>query len=237
MSFEIKKNPNKIAVLGTGDGWQLFPQLSDHTVYALNDYVYTDKYQIMPDILFIMDVLDEKPQVVAGQQNLQDVIQRVNKLGIPLVAPFKYDEVPSSIAFPIRECAKEFGLPYFNNTIAYMIAYALLQWVKNPNNELKQIDIYGVNQKSSSEYFYEKAGVEYWLGVANGRGVKITINGDKSELLSNKDRFGGNLLYGYNATYQEIVGNEGRFGESVIKKLLVPPKPFSRTVRRINYES
>lgn len=228
--FEIKKNPDKIAILGTGHGWDLFPMVTDHTIYALNDYVYVDKYKIKPDVLFIMDVLDEKPQVVAGIQNLSDVIYRINKLKIPLVAPFKYEEIPLSEAFPLKECIKAFGLPYFNNTIAYMIAYALLKGAK-------EIDIYGVNQRSSSEYFYEKAGVEYWLGVANGLGVKITIHGDKSELLANKDRLGGSMLYGYNATYEQIEANEARFGESVIKRLIGPAKQFSKTIRRINYES
>ena len=118
MSFEIEKDPKKIAILGSGSGWNLFPLVSDHTIYALNDYVYAEKYQIKPDILFIMDVLDEKPQVVAGVQNLGEVIQRINKMGIPLIGPFRYAEIPKSKAFPLEECAKRFGMAYFTNTIA-----------------------------------------------------------------------------------------------------------------------
>lgn len=225
--FEVKKDPNKWIIAGTGDGWQLMPQTTDHIVFCLNDYVYAEKYGIKPDLLCIMDVLNEKPQVVAGVSNLGDVIDRINKLGVPLIAPFKYEEIPLSQAFPLKACAEVFGQPYFTNTIAYMIAYALLKGAK-------EIDLYGINQASSSEYFYEKAGVEYWLGVANGLGVKITINGDKSELLANKARFGGTILYGYNETYPNILHGEKTFGEAVIKKLVVPAKPASRTVRKIN---
>ena len=226
--FEIKKNPEKIAICGTGSGWELLPIQSDHTIYCLNDYVYAEKYGVTPDVLFIMDILDEKPMVVAGMQNLGEVIQRINKMGVPLVAPFKYAEIPKSEAFPLEECEKQFGMAYFTNTIAYMIAYALLKGAK-------EIDIYGVNQASSSEYFYEKSGVEYWLGVANGRGVKISINGSKSELLSNKARFGGGLLYGYNQTAQDIKQLKEKFGTAIIHKLLAPEKPYSRIVRKVNH--
>ncbi len=225
--FKIKKNPNKFAILGSGSGWELFPENSDHTVYALNDYVKGERYGIMPDVLFIMDVLDEKPMIVAGMDNLGGIIKRINDMAIPLVAPYKYAEIPLSEAFPIKQAVKEFGIPYFTNTIAYMIAYAMLKGAK-------EIDIYGVNQASSSEYFYEKSGVEYMIGVANGRGIKITIHGERSELLGQKARFGGALQYGYNQTYQQILAAEEKFGTPIIKKLLSPAKPVSKTVRQVN---
>jgi len=224
--FQIKKNPKKWAILGSGSGWNLFPTQSDHTVIALNDYVYTERYGISPDYLAIMDVLDEKPLIVAGVSNLGDVISRINKMNIPLIAPFRYAEIPLSEAFPLEECVKVFGLPYFTNTISFMIAYALLKGAT-------EIDLYGINQASSSEYFYEKAGVEYWLGIANGLGVKITINGDKSELLMNKSRFGGGLLYGYNMDYNGILEAKKKFGEQIVKTLSTPERPYSKTVRKI----
>lgn len=226
MSFELEKRPDKIAICGTGDGWNLLPVNSDHTIYCLNDYVKFERYGVKPDILFIMDVLDEKPLIVSGVDNLGDIIHRINKLGVPLVAPFKYAEIPKSEAFPIKECAERFGLPYFTNTIAYMIAYALIKGAK-------EIDIYGVNQASNSEYNLEKAGVEYWLGVANGMGVKLRINGDRSELLRNKLRWGGGILYGYNQSYEQVLQTNEKFGEQTVIKLLTPPNAVSRTVRQV----
>ncbi len=227
MPFDIRKDPKKFMILGSGSGWELAPKVSEKTIYALNDYVYQERYGIKPDLLFIMDVLDEKPLIVAGISNLGDVVARINAMKVPLIGPFKYEEIPLSEAFPLEECAKEFGLPYFNNTIAYMIAYALLKGAE-------EINIYGVNQASSSEYFYEKASVEYWIGVANGKEVKVVINGDKSELLSNKMRFGGNLLYGFNQTYEQITQAKEKFGEPIVKKLFAPSQPKSRTVRQVN---
>lgn len=227
MPFDIRKDKAKWIVAGTGSGWDIMPRITEKTLFVLNDYIYTEKYGVKPDYLCIMDVIDEKPQIVSGINNLGDVISRINAMKVPLIAPFKYEEIPLSEAFPLEECIKEFGMPYFNNTIAYMIAYAMLKGAK-------EIDLYGVNQASSSEYFYEKASVEYWLGIAVGRGVKVTINGDKSELLSNKMRFGGNLLYGYNQTFQSIIDAKTKFGEPIIKRLLLPSKPFSRIIRKVN---
>lgn len=224
--FDIKKKKDSFLILATGSGWEHTPKLTDKVIYALNDYVLVEKYQIMPDILFIMDVLDEKPQIVSGMNNLKDIVARINNLKCRFIAPFKYDEIPLSEAFPVDECVRQFGAPYFTNTICYMIAHALM-------NGAKEIELFGVNQASSSEYFYEKAGVEYWLGIANGRGVKVTINGDKSELLSNKTRFGGNLLYGYNQTYEQLKEAEAKFGHPTIKKLSnqqINPSKFTRNI-------
>lgn len=224
--FDIKKRKDSYIILATGAGWEYAPKFSDKIIYALNDYVFTEKYQIMPDILFIMDVLDEKPQIVSGINNLQEVVARINKMQVRLMAPFKYEEIPLSEEFPLTDVVKRFGAPYFTNTICYMIAYALMQGAK-------EIEIFGVNQASASEYSYEKAGVEYWLGIANGMGVKIIINGDKSELVQNKTRQ-GNILYGYNQSYEQIVEADRKFGKPTVKSLSNTNIPKSRITREIN---
>src|SRR5438105_4703387 len=110
--FDIKKKKDSFLILATGSGWEYVPKLTEKTIYALNDYVLMEKYQILPDVLFIMDVLDEKPQIVSGVNNLKDIVARINQLKCKFIAPFKYDEIPLSEAFPINECAKQFGSPY-----------------------------------------------------------------------------------------------------------------------------
>lgn len=230
MPFKIFRNKKKVAVVGTGTGWELLPVQSDHTVYCLNDFVNFEKFQVKPDILFIMDILDEKPQVVSGIQNLGETIQKINKLGCPLIAPYKYAEIPKSEAFPIHECVKEFGIPYFTNTICYMIAYALMKGAE-------QIDIFGVNQAGSHEYLEEKGGVEYWIGVAVGRGVRVTINGKDSGLLKYKGRYGNSQLYGYLMNYEQIVSAEQKFGVPIVKQLSAPKPPVGRLVRNVNHDS
>lgn len=227
MAFEIKKDPTRVFICATGSGWEHLPRNSEYTIYALNDYVRQEKYGVKPDLLFIMDVLDEKPQIVAGQDDLGSVVARINQMRVPLIAPYRYEEIPLSQAFPIDQCVKEFGIPYFTNTICYMIAYAMLQGAK-------EIAFYGVNQAGSHEYAEEKGGVEYWIGMAVGRGIKVTINGKDSQLLNYKGRYGNGILYGYLQSYEEIKMLKQRFGEIPVRRLTAPKPLKSRNVRHVN---
>ncbi len=210
----IKKDPKKVRLLGKGTGWDQCPDNDEFEVWGLNGLLFSHKKL---DRIFMMDVLDEMPSVVSGMWELDKVIERANELKIPLVAPMRYEEIPTAEAFPIKEAAREFGKPYFNNTIAYMICYALLKGVK-------EIQFYGINQAGGTEYFYEKGCVEYWIGLATGMGVAISIHGKHSELLINKARHGGSILYGYNVTYDQLDRTERKFGETIVKKLLEPKK-------------
>lgn len=203
----------RVRLLGKGLGWELCPDRQPGwELWGLNGLLFANKKL---DRIFMMDILDEMPSVKSGTWELQDVIEQANKLKIRLVGPYKYDEIPTSEAYPIDEAIREFGIPYFNNTIAFMIAYALLHGVE-------ELQIWGINQASGTEYFYEKGCVEYWLGIASGMGVKVSVHGKHSELLTNKDRYGGNKLYGYNASYEAITRSRERFGDFTIKKLLAP---------------
>jgi len=230
MAFELKKDNTKWIIGGTGAGWELMPKQTNSMVMVLNDYIQIEKYVIKPDYLMMMDFLDEKPQVVSGTQNLGDTIMRINNMKVPLIAPYKYEEIPLSEQFPLKECVERFGMPYFTNTICYMIAYVLLEGAK-------EIELFGVNQAGSHEYTEERSGVEYWLGIAVGMGIKVTIHGKDSQLLKFKGRYGGAgeaILYGYLQPYSVIMENEKRFGEIIVRKLIGQKQPYSRLVRKVN---
>lgn len=81
--------------------------------------------------------------------------------------------------YPLQEIITEYNSGYFACSIAYMIAYAMYKGVK-------KINLYGVDMSIGSEYQYERPSVLYWIGRAEGLGVKVntTINT-------------GNFLYGY----------------------------------------
>lgn len=228
MAFKIRKNPQLVAICGTGRGWEHLPIKSTHTIYCLNDFIFIDKYQIQPDVLFLMDILDEKPKIVSGIDNLGEVVERINKMGCPLIAPCRYAEIQNSHAFPLEEAVAKFGTPYFSNTIAYMVCFALLQGAK-------EIEFFGVNQAGAHEYTEEKGSVEYWIGIAVGMGVKVTINGKDSQLLKHKGRYGRNILYGYNTDYEGYLRDKQHYGEAVIKQLSAPTPNVARVARKVNH--
>jgi len=84
--------------------------------------------------------------------------------------------------FPIEAILKKFPTRFFSNTIAYMIAYALLntKTIQTEDDPLpKVVDgynkiwFYGIDMMTTTTYIQEKGGVEFWMGIALGMGVKI----------------------------------------------------------------
>lgn len=242
--FEPKKDTKQIAICGTGQGWQLIPPMTNKVVYCLNDFIRTEKYRVRPDVLFIMDVLSEKPQIVSGFDNLGGVVAKINELKVPFIAPYKYEEIPLSQAFPIEEAYNEFGWPYFGNTIAYMICYALLDFINqerekgNEGRDLRgyRIDTYGINQAGSVEYLEEKGSVEYWLGVANGMGVTVSVHGENSQVLKYNRRSPVSILYGYNMDFNSVMMQKKQLGETVVKRLSNLPRDIQKVIGK-NHDS
>lgn len=73
--------------------------------------------------------------------------------------PFPFDEVIGSVPFP-----------YFENSIAYQIAFAMMQ-------EPDEIGLWGVHMMGRREYIAERPSVTYLIGLAQGKGIKITMPG------------------------------------------------------------
>ena len=88
--------------------------------------------------------------------------------------------------YPIDEIVEFFGVDYFSNTVDYAIALAIYM-------EYKEIDIYGIDMIHGSEYQDQKPGVDFWCGVAIGKGIKVKVHGAFSSIMKTKD----GLLYGY----------------------------------------
>ena len=88
--------------------------------------------------------------------------------------------------YPIDKVVGIFGTDFFNSTIDYALALAITQ-------KPKEIHIYGVLMSHTSEYEYQKFGVDFWCGVAIGRGIKIVIPDIRSAIMKTCD----GLMYGY----------------------------------------
>lgn len=82
--------------------------------------------------------------------------------------------LPNAKAYPFDEVAKTTGY-YWNSSIAYAIAMAI-------HEGAEEIAVYGVDMKGDDEYGYQKPNIEYLLGLARGKGIKVTVP-DASPLL------------------------------------------------------
>ena len=69
--------------------------------------------------------------------------------------------------YPLDDMIEKFGR-YFTNTISYMIAYAI-------DAGATDIMLAGVDMAAEDEYKHQRRNCEYYLGVARGRGISVTI--------------------------------------------------------------
>ena len=70
--------------------------------------------------------------------------------------------------YPFDAVAKTIGQPYWNSSIAYAMALAI-------HEGAQEIAIYGVDMDGTDEFGYQKANMEYLIGVARGRGISVYI--------------------------------------------------------------
>ena len=114
-----------------------------------------------------------------------DVVKLV-KADTALVLPGSYKKFTdlglNVEVFPINEILQRFKTRFFSNSIAYMMAYALLktktvQSLDDPVPKVVEgydkIFFYGIDMMTNSTYIQEKGGVEYWMGIAKGMGVEV----------------------------------------------------------------
>lgn len=108
-----------------------------------------------------------------------------------------HPDVPHATVYPRREIFAHFDkflcdqddkpLHYYTNSVAWMLALAIYEGAT-------EIALYGVDMAQhgiglKSEYAYQRPSVELWLGIAAGKGIKVTIP-KESDLLKTPHLYG-----------------------------------------------
>lgn len=101
---------------------------------------------------------------------------------IPIYMQEHYEDVPASVKYPKEEIVQTLlpniwrevkgkveQVEHFTSSTAYAIALAIYLGAK-------QIEIYGVEMTSDTEYVRQRPGVFFWLGIATGRGVNVVLH-------------------------------------------------------------
>ena len=165
----------RLCILGTAQTLKEAPINEDYEFWALNDM-----YKVVPVErisrwfeIHKWDMAETKTQH----------IQVLSQLSIPIYMQEQHPEIPTSVKYPLETLIEHFGRRFFNSTIDYMIALAIYEGYKD-------ISIYGVHMSYMEEYGEQRPSCLYWLGVAEGKGIKIHIP-DDSDLLKSY------WLYGY----------------------------------------
>ena len=103
-----------------------------------------------------------------------------------IVMQRKYKEVPNSEGFPFREVCEMFLSDklgrgagyvqyYFTNTFSYMFAQVLYEKVKGIK-DWERVELYGCElEQLETEYFRQRPGIEFWMGMAVAYGIEIYV--------------------------------------------------------------
>ncbi len=93
---------------------------------------------------------------------------------VPLYMWDKYDDLPNSVKFPKDEIVAwlrdkgHSGAGYFTNSISWMVALAMYEGYE-------EIQLVGVDMANDSEYGWQRPSCEYFIGLAEGMGIKFYI--------------------------------------------------------------
>ena len=176
-SVPIHSKPRELIILGCGPTHVECPY--DQETWGVNG-TYTFAKRL--DKLFMTDGPDVMDEDILRAKDIASY-------GCTLILAKKFPEVMPAYTkagvkvevYPIDEVLEKFPTRFFSNTIAYMIAYALLStktvWEDGLRPKVvegySKIRFYGIDMMTNTTYLQEKGGVEYWMGVALGMGVDI----------------------------------------------------------------
>lgn len=155
----------KVAILGSATGWREAPFADpDYEIWALNDqYLALEDWQLAR-VTRWFELHGDTP--ITRSRRPPDHWQRIDALNIPT---YTFHDVPvlATRVFPLKQ-AVDAGRDYFACTCAYQIALALSEGAT-------AIGMYGICFHGTREALVERPCVEWWLGLAEGRGVDVTI--------------------------------------------------------------
>ena len=114
----------------------------------------------------------------------------LQKLDVPVMLQAHDPRIPMSTVYPLEEIRHRYGLDwvegekrnYLTSSTAWMLAYAIYQHdlykEQHPRGKkglIKTIHLSGIELVLGTEYFHQRACVEFWCGIAIGRGIEIAL--------------------------------------------------------------
>lgn len=135
------------------------------TINALGDLFQCDRVFHMDDVR-IQDIRVR----AAPESNIAAMMEWLKTSKTPVFTSRPHPDYPSLEAFPLEEVVRATGYAYFNSTAAYAVAYAIYA-------DAKRISLFGCDFTYPNAHHAEQGRgcVEFWLGMAAARGIRISI--------------------------------------------------------------
>ena len=156
----------RINIVGAGKGWQDAPL--DEPCWGFYSTAALRPVDVIFDMHPIPDMLSGKRQEEGRTyRNPQATAKMLMKAKANNVPVFSLEAYEGCVKYPIKEIVKEFNISFFSCGPCYVIALALYMGAT-------EINLYGI-RLVGREYKFEKEGILYWRGRAEGMGVKFEV--------------------------------------------------------------
>lgn len=181
------KRSEKVAICGFAPTSKDLAPFQDPTVEI---WGCNELYNYIPRIDVLFEIHDrEEWGENFGSNHGPKHVEWMRKTKTPIYMTKHYDDIPTSIPWPLEPMKTRFG-DYFTNTITYMIILAIAM-------EYKWIGLFGIDMAHITEYGGQRPSCEFYLGWAFGlgeaRGWPTVYIPKESDLMKTT------MLYGYDA--------------------------------------
>lgn len=153
----------KVAVIGMGKSLPLAPW--EDQSWELWGLPWHRGYAVRMHRLFEMHDMKHW-ETKAHKVYTPAYLKQLGEVDVPLYMQEAY--LPNATAYPLDEVSESIGAHYFNSSLGYMVALAI-------HEKAEEIGVFGVDLVAPDEYGYQKPNMEYLIGVARGKGIKVTI--------------------------------------------------------------
>lgn len=167
---------------------------------------------ISSDRLFHMDdVLVQERRAKAGNKRVGNMLEAMKEYQGPIYTCFPEPEYPTMVQYPIAEVLSAFDSAYFTTTPPYALAYAMYIGVS-------EVYLYGCDYTWPGIAGAEegRAGMEFWVGMAKGRGVKISVCHESSLLNSRLCTREDIRMYGYDRVKISLEERDDEAGKRTV---------------------
>jgi SAM-dependent methyltransferase len=181
-AVEARLAPDHVVIIGLGPSassyMDLIKTLGNRRAFADEVWAINAMADIIQcDRVFHMDDLRVQEARAAAQPdgNIAAMIQWMRKHPGPIYTSVKREGYPGLVEFPLADVIGNGGIPYFNSTAAYAIAYAI-------HIGVKEISFYGIDYTLPNAHSAEqgRACCEFWIGMAMARGILINVPAETS---------------------------------------------------------
>jgi hypothetical protein len=169
----MERTKDKVIIVGFAPSYVETPWGEDAEnteIWCLNEF-----YKVADKIPgFRVDRWFEIHDVQSPSKSVPEHQAFLKQCPVPLYMWKKSPEYPNSEKFPLTEMIEYFeakgylGNRYFTNSVSLMVAYAIFLG-------FKELSMYGIDMATSGEYQAQRPSVEWWLGLAEGLGIKVFI--------------------------------------------------------------